>query len=428
MMNALAGAYVLFGTRDGSPKTTKTYAADPARGPNPISLAYDAFHTDDAAVLDLVYAAGQVLADPTTDALLGYTSNLLKTDIGDIARLTGAALDGKAIADAHPEAGMPAKSVFWDELLDVFAQMAAEPGLLEDVLRSFADPNTLKLANAYGSYAQYLDQISYDPTNMNGPTLNLTTNDHSPPKTPVDRTKPMTGLNRSDLYRFIALIHDTDGVAACNKDGAVLHARDVGGTTIDLDICGGSVPVCSLDSTPFSECQIFKIDNLALFYLDSIIGKSTLYFRPDIIRNGLDIVGFHFGASTVDTASRRRAASATAPTTPTGSGTTPTRRCSARDRSTSTAWCSSTRSPTALRRGRAPTTPPTTSSPTCRGSYFGTAVCPERVIPDPAPTAPDAHARRHGPRPAHLRRRRLPAAARPEHHLHLGVVRLLRPR
>jgi hypothetical protein len=388
MMNALAGAYVLFGTRDGSPKTTKTYAADPARGPSPVTLAYDAFHTDDAAVLDLVYAAGQVLADPSTDALLGYTSNLLKTDIGDIARLTGAALDGKAIADAHPEAGIPATSTFWDEMLDVFGQMAAEPGLLEDVLRSFADPNTLKLANAYGSYAQYLDQISYDPANMNGPTLNLTTNDHSPPKTPVDRTKPETGLNRSDLYRFIALIHDTDNVAACNKDGAVLHARDIGGTSIDLDICGGSVPVCSLDSTPFSECQIFKIDNLALFYLDSIIGKASLYFRPNIIRNGLNIAGYSFGASTVDTIEA---------SSQIGYGTNDTYgfwdgpdsqvfrpRPQYLDRLVffNTLTDSTQQGDTNYTTNHFLTD--------LQGPYFGTAACAERTIPDPVPTAPDA--------------------------------------
>ncbi len=48
---------------------------------------------------------------------------------------------------------------------------------------------------------------------------------------------------------------------------------------------------------------MFKIDNLAKFYLDTVIGKpcangygnGCLYFRPDVLRNG--IVGI--GASTV---------------------------------------------------------------------------------------------------------------------------------
>jgi hypothetical protein len=388
MMNALAGAYVLFGTRDGSAKTTKTYAADPARGPGPVSLPYNAFHTDDAAFLDLTYAAGQVLADPSTDALLGYTSNLLKTDIGDIARLTGAALDDKAIADANTTAKLPATSTFWDEMLDVVGQMAHEPGLLEDVLRSFADPNTLKLATSYGPYAQYLDQVTYDPQNLNGPTLNLNTGDHSPPKTPVDRTKPLTGLNRSDLQRFMALIHDTNGVAACNKEGAVVHAKDVGGTSLDVDLCAGSVPICQLDSTPFKECEIFKIDNLALYYLDSIIGKATLYFRPAVIRQGVDVVGFHFGASTVNCIEASSGI---------GYGTNDTYgfwddtdsqvfrpRPQYLDRLVFFNTLTD-----GLNEGDTNYVTNHFLSD-LQGPYFGTAVCPERVIPDPVPTAPDA--------------------------------------
>ena len=44
---------------------------------------------------------------------------------------------------------------------------------------------------------------------------------------PVDRTKPDAGWNRSAFQKFVQLVHDTNGVTACNKQGAVLHAQGV---------------------------------------------------------------------------------------------------------------------------------------------------------------------------------------------------------
>ncbi len=60
--------------------------------------------------------------------------------------------------------------------------------------------------------------------------------------TAVNRASADTGVNRSEMQRFLQAIHDTHGVTACNKQGAVVHALNVSipivGNT-NVDICDG---------------------------------------------------------------------------------------------------------------------------------------------------------------------------------------------
>jgi hypothetical protein len=302
LMDALAGTRVLFGPRDGSPATPKTYADGTV-------VHYDAFHVDSSPVLDLLYALGQIMADPTTDDTLTFAETLVSDHPNDVARLVGDGLYARKLAIADTVAKLPATSTLWDELIDNTVQIAQEPGLLEDVLRAFGDDATLQLATALGGYMANKDHISYDRNNLNGHPFNFDTNDDSDPKTPVDRTTPDSGANRSEFQRFVQSVHDTLGVTACNKEGAVIHTQ---GVSISLpvipvqiplnpDICNGSFlgshgePCVIPGSHPFGECEVFKIDNLAAFYLDSMVGLANLYFRPDVLRNGF----LGTGASTI---------------------------------------------------------------------------------------------------------------------------------
>ncbi len=311
LMYALAGAPVLFGARDGSPKSSKCYSPDPNNPSNcadPTSLLqYDAFETDSSAILDLVYALGQVLGDPTVDDTLAYVKALFTDQLGSLARIAGDALAMKSSANQHPEAKIPAASTFWDEMLDVTVELEKEPGLLEDVLKSLGQPGSQNLGQIFANYMAYDDKISYDPANLNGPTLNVTTGvPGAVMATPVDRTQPDTGFNRSAMQRFLSLIHDTNGVTACNKEGAVVHAQ---GLPIfgAADVCGSSngngalcsVPILDAGERPFHECEVFKIENLAKFYLDSIVGKASINFRPTILQKGLCIGTLCVGAATV---------------------------------------------------------------------------------------------------------------------------------
>lgn len=293
VMNALAGAYVLFGPRVS---TQKAYPGDASNGNLTVNVPYVGYDTASSPLLDLVYATGQIMGDPSSDDTLALTSALMTGHTPELARTVGAALAFKTTADQHPEAKLPPKSTLWDEFLDVAVQIEKEPGLLEDVTRSLSSDQALPINGVFANYLQYRDHISYDRNDLNGKAWNFDTMSKNEMTTAVDRNKPDTGFNRSAMQRFLQAIHDVNGVTACNEEGAVLHAQGVP-LLGSGDICAGTLALCSLPGTrPFHQCEVFKIENLAKFYLDSIIGKASFYLRPGVLRNG--ILGI--GAATVD--------------------------------------------------------------------------------------------------------------------------------
>jgi hypothetical protein len=292
LMDLMAGAYVLWGTRDGANKTTKTYADGE-------KVTFDSFETASSPIVDLLYAFGQILADPSTDTTFSFASTLVQKNPNDVARVVGDALYAKSLADKDATAKIPATSTLWDDMIDVAIQIDQEPGLLADVLRAMGDDATLPLSTSFSAYMANKDRISYDRGHLNGPAYDFNTSSTAAPSTPVDRTKADSGANRSEMQRFLQAIHDTNGVTACNKQGAVVHAQGVPLLgTIDVPagpansiIAEGVLATQYGSKTTFNECEVFKIENLAAFYLDSMVGAASLYFRDDFLRNGLAGVG-----------------------------------------------------------------------------------------------------------------------------------------
>src|SRR5207247_1936160 len=132
------------------------------------------------------------------------------------------------------------------------------------------------------------DRISYDRKNLNGPAWNFNTMTTDEMKTPVDRSKPDAGFNKSAFHRFLQIVHDGNNVTVCNKDKAVIHARGVPiAGNIDIPLFGAT----------YKECEALKIDNVTRFYIQAVVGKAKMYLRPSILRNGV----FGVGAATVDT-------------------------------------------------------------------------------------------------------------------------------
>ena len=363
LMYMLGGAWRIMGERDGFAKTNKVYG-DSKTGQ--VTVTYDAYLADKSPVLDLVYALGNVIGDPATDATLEYTKILMQQHEPELARVAKGALDFKDVADKHPEAKIPLKSTFWDEMIDVLVQIGKVPGLLEDVLRSMQGPESARLGGIYSNYMTFKDRISYDRNNLNGPAWNFDKGSTTEMATPVDRTKALTGANRSAFHKFVQAIHDSNGVTACNKQGAVVRAV-LGSINVTMPIVGS-----------YSECEVFKIDNLAKFYLDSIIGKASLYLRNDTLRNG--ILGI--GAATVGLMEQ-------------SSGITGFWDASG----------SKTLRPTPYFLNRQVFFDIDKDSPNPGDKNYktnrflkdlmgahsvGTSVCPEKVIPDPVPGAPDA--------------------------------------
>jgi hypothetical protein len=280
IMDMMAALPVMMGPRE---TRVKEYS-------NGSKVEYDGIRLKDSPVLDFVYAMGAILADRSTDNVLALANDLMAKERPALARFSGGLGAAFDASQKHPEAKLERTSTFWDETLDAMAQIVREPGLLEDLIDAMADPASAELGNIYSRYANLRDMISYDPNNLNGPPINLTTRNHSELVTPVDRNAPMTGDNRSAMYRFLQLIVDTDHVTSCNKAGAVVHAK-LGPLEVQMPPIGS-----------YRECEVFKIEEMAQFYLDVITEawqydndkpnkRGTMYLRNDLIRNGILGIG-----------------------------------------------------------------------------------------------------------------------------------------
>jgi hypothetical protein len=291
LMDAVAGLEILLGHRDGEPKTTRTYAPDPKRGNAPVVVSYDAFHAEDARLADFVHAISNVLSYHDADATLALVRKVGVEHEGDLARLIGEALRLKAVSDANPNAVLPRTSTFWDDLLDVVIAIAKEPGMLEEILKVLGNDTFVQNGQLFANYMQYRDRLSYDRDNLNGPVFNKTTNKAGDdPKSPVDRTKPDAGDNRSELQRFVQLVHDTNGVTACNKDNGLLYVvlpnvvlGQPAGVLFPADF---TYAPSGAGTGGYKACEFLKVDNLAKFYLESIFGKSKLVLRQSDVKAG----------------------------------------------------------------------------------------------------------------------------------------------
>jgi hypothetical protein len=369
LMGMLGGLHVAIGPR--VPRT-KTYAGK--------TLEFDGVDVARSPLLDLVHAAAVILSDRNADATLALVRELFSSKQKEMARLTGAMLDAQNIASRHDEAKIPREATFWDENLDVMAEIAKVrgdapgEGLLEDLLRALAAPESADIGTVISKYAELKDEVTYDRNDINGAPWNLSTNSKSEMRTPVDRSQPLTGKNRSALYRFLQLINDTTGVTACNKPNAFVHAK----------LAGISVTM-PLGSVGYKECEAFKLENVAEFYVGAIAegwrypksGKGQFYLRDDTLRNG--ILGI--GAATVGL--MEDSSGINGFWTPSGSRTLAPKP----------EWLNrlvffdvKNDSPTEglinFKTNRFLTD--------LQGPNIGTSVCPERVISDPKPNAADA--------------------------------------
>ncbi len=377
LMNALGGMTVMFGKRTPA---TKSYSADPGRvdlwklshgadepppsdlGTKPVTVDFDAYDVNAAPMMDFVHALGQMIGDRGTDDLLAFSRLLLTAHTSKLASVTGEMLAFREIGTKYDQAKLKEKSLFWDELLDVVAEIAKDRALLEDLLNALADPATIRLGDVVGTMMKNKDRITYDRANLNGEAFNQTTGKVESPKTPADRAQADTGTNRSIFQRLAHIVSDAAGVAMCNKDGSIVHAKGIPlAGQLDLPLIG-----------TYKECEIFKVDDLARFYLGSIVGKSQLYFRPSILRNG--IVGI--GAATVSTIELSGGM--------TGFWDPP----DAKTFRPKPEWLNRI-----VYFDQAKDTANATTNTFLRdlvGPHIGTLLCPERVIDDPDPTQPDA--------------------------------------
>ena len=307
IMDAEAGAYVLFGKR--VPAATRTYPPDPesASPAAPVVLPYDGFDPDTSPLEDLVYALAVMMADPVMDNLTQLGHALLAQHSQAVARLVGLGLQMKAIADAHPEAHLPATSTLWDELLDDLALIVHEQddigagGVLEDLLLSFGNDLTPQLQPAFAAYTNYCDQLTYDPNStncstytdlqtcvLNGPPWNASSKNLDALHVACDRGAPDDGTNRSALQMFMQTLHDARGMSACTKAGAVANVTfslgALGTVNFDYPTSSLSGVACTLVGAPappstMPQCGILEIPDVDAMLLDVVLNRATFDIR-----------------------------------------------------------------------------------------------------------------------------------------------------
>jgi hypothetical protein len=215
------------------------------------------------------------------DRLLGLGGHLSAGERDLTAQANQALLGVKESVDAlsgNPLAGFPDAPQFFDDLVQAMIPVVQKPGLVDDLLAAAVDPRTDAFTQAAPDLLLYKDRITYNRSDLNGAPYNLSAGGNAPLRLLVDRSQPAEGWNRSVFQRFLQLVHDGHGVAACNKEGAILHA--------ELSLDGGMTynPIdYPLDGSGAHECELFKIDDVSTFYLRSIVGEARLHLRNDFL-------------------------------------------------------------------------------------------------------------------------------------------------
>ncbi len=102
--------------------------------------------------------------------------------------------------------------------------------------------------------------------------------------TPVDRTKPDTGSNRSVFQRFNQTLHDANSLSICTKPGAVAHIVWKG-VALDFPSFAAQAACFTLGAdvpkSPQPQCGLFRIENIARDLIDAVLGQVKLDIRDD---------------------------------------------------------------------------------------------------------------------------------------------------
>ena len=231
-LDALRGAALLLGDRAPATRTFDSGA----------TFAYQGYDTTSSPLLDMSYAVTQMLRDPHADDTLALADQLVGNHQASAARLLEDAILTARLGDAFPAAQIVPTAPLWDDMRPLLQKITADPKLVHDLLEALKRPETAALNDRFREFMTYTDRFDIDPS-----TQAVTGTLH----TPVDRAQPDNGFNRSLWQRLLMVISDSNGASQCNKQGAV-------------------VKLSLLTLATYDACTLFKVDNLAVFYLQSI--------------------------------------------------------------------------------------------------------------------------------------------------------------
>lgn len=227
------GASALVGPRM---MATKTYA-------NGETLAYRGYDTTDSPLLDMTFAYLSILRDPAVNDTLALASVLLSTREAEVAQLAEAIISAARKGDSHPEAVIPPNAPLWDDLVPVMRQILARPALVRSLLAAMERPEVALLGERFRKFMAYKDRFDINAQQQVTGSF----------ATPTNPALIDNGFDRSIFQRILHVIADSNNAVACNKQGA---------RVVD--------PFIGITLGTYNQCELFRVNNLATFYLQSI--------------------------------------------------------------------------------------------------------------------------------------------------------------
>ena len=246
--DALRGASAMVGPRV---EAVHTYA-------NGEQLDYRGYKTEEplgagmvstSPLLDIAHGFLQMGRFPDIYDTLALAKRLLTNNQAELARLTEAIIATSRKGDAHPEAQILANAPLWDDLNPLLVQVLARPTLVRDLMAAMELPSTAQLGDRFRKYMTYRDRFD-----INAQTQAVV----GTFATLVDRARTDSGFDRSIFQRFLHLIADSNRAVACNKPNA---------RVVD--------PFVGITMGTYDQCALFRVNNLAVFYMQSIAYSRT---------------------------------------------------------------------------------------------------------------------------------------------------------
>lgn len=255
----------------------------PARKDYPTgALEFTGFDKARAPLLDMSYALTQLLgysdAGDATGAdlsrLLRGLQLLLINSEPTVAQNLDAVIKAfdTAKQPMYDAAKLDPRSTLYDDLLPILVRLVRVPGLLNEVLASLNDPAVrdlgpiLSLLMTDSSYL-FMNQAQLDYSKPNSVIGTLGKQvSRGLPDSDFDLDPASPKNNRSLLQRVLHILNDSNGISLCNRDGAYVNLTIL---FIDIKIAGPAKP-----------CELYKLDDLGLYFLLSIADKNEKQRDP----------------------------------------------------------------------------------------------------------------------------------------------------
>ena len=259
------------------PEVTKLQAFDDGS-----SLEFQGYDLSGSPLMDLAYVGTKATTFENLRDTLELVRQSFVEDQAELGAVLVPVLDMlDDLAGDYEDVELATDNIMADDLLDVLAEIALEPDLLEALLVALSDPASEPLADFFGDYLYYRDWIGLDPQNPNGPPVvrnSQGSNTNFQYADLVNRSDSDTIGNQSIFQRLGHLIHDTKGARFCNKEGAYISMT-----------VGGFLPFRWPLVGDYAECELFEIEDMSVFYVDALLGQASLEFKGAI--NGVLTVG-----------------------------------------------------------------------------------------------------------------------------------------